>query len=120
MARVLLLNNQRYRPVLTKNGKLNVRTAVAYGTVGKGQFMLTVYVSCVYVNAGKRGGKIEAMDVRAWRETVDNTMSEDDQRTKLEFALNVCAHTLDCDYELRLPIETKATPKYSQHKLQKT
>ena len=106
---------RRYRPLLTRDNLLDVRTAVAYGPAGKGMFMLTVYVMCVPFGAGKKGGNVEdqRIEQRAYREHIPNTTSQEDQRKHLEFMLNIVATRLDCDYKLRLPIETRPTPKYA-------
>ena len=118
MAKLLAFGGVMYRPVLDKDGKMDARTAVAYGPRGEGKFMLSVYFKCLSTSAGKRGGRTEDMhaDVRAWRETVPNTMPEEEQRRRLEFNLNVQAHQLEADYVLRLPIETRRTPIYSRKK----
>ena len=112
----LKYGDKAYRPLLTKAGMLDVRTAVAYGPRGSGTFMLSVYVVCVPKGAGMHGGKVEdqRMEVRAYREYVPDTTSHETQRQRLDFMLNIVATRLGYDYVLRLPIETKNTPKYAQ------
>lgn len=116
--KLLRIGDKAYRPLLNKDGKLNVRTAVAYGNKGEGMFVMTVYVMCVPQNAGVKGGNVEdqSYDIRAYREIIPNTTTHAEQYSKLQFMLNIVATRLECDYELRLPIETRKTPKYAKEK----
>ena len=114
MSKGLDYRGKRFRPLLNPDNTLNVRAAVAYGPAGTGTFMLTVYVMCVPFGAGTKGGKAEdqRMDVRAYRESIPNTASHEAQYQQLTFMLNIVATRLERDYTLRLPLETKPTPKY--------
>lgn len=101
-----------YIPTLRADGKLDVRAMVAYGQVSKPEFILTVYVRCQSRGAGTRGGKeIQHFDIPVLRERVPYTTTQDEQLQRLTFMLNIVAVQQDCDYILRLPITTKATPK---------
>lgn len=109
--RVIVWGKRRYLPVLTRHKLLDARAMVAYGAAGTGTFMLTVYLLCRFESAGSRGGKvIQNFDIPAYRETVPNTTSEEEQMQRLEFMLNILAVQQDRDYALRLPISTKKTP----------
>lgn len=117
---VITFGGRKYKPMLTNDGKLDVRTAVAYGPAGRGQFMLTVYVRCHLQGAGTRGGEIQCTDINVMREMVPNTITEAAQLEKLTFMCNVMATKCNTDYRLRLPIETRRTPAYSRPKKEVT
>jgi hypothetical protein len=105
-------------PVLTSKGLLDMRAAVSYGPAGSGTFRLSVYVLCGNPRAGSRGGKRDNnMDILVERYVVPNTMPQCEQQQKMEFALHIWATRLENDFELRLPVETRDTPK--MYKLKK-
>lgn len=112
----VVFGGKQYAPVHTRKGKLNFRAAVAYGRRGFDEFRLSVYCLCISKGAGSRGGKTDDLhaDVLLDREIVPNWTSEEEQRRKLEVMLLLWATRLENDYELRLPIATKKTPKYSK------
>lgn len=112
MAKWIMFQGTKYIPVLTRSGKLDVRAMVAYGEKGKEQFMLTVY--CMARKAASRAKNPPNYDVQLNRDIVPNWTSEAEQLAKLTFALDIWATRLECDYKLRLPIETKPQPKYSR------
>lgn len=107
----LIHGGRRYLPILTRNKLLDARAMVSYGPAGSGRFTLTVYLLCKYEGAGSRGGtQVQHFDIPAYREHVDNCISEAEQEQRLEFMLNIVAVRQDCDYQLRLGISTKKTP----------
>lgn len=106
--KVVVHNRKKYRPVL-KDDKLDVVATVAYGSsTHRGQFMLTVYVRCCFLNAGSRGGKeIQHFDIPASRTHVPGDTPKEEQVQHLTFMMNVLATQMDCDYALRLEITPK-------------
>lgn len=112
--KLIRFGSKDYRPVLRKDGRLDVRATVSYGQRDSGKLMLSIYVLCVAKGAGSRGGKTDmSMDINAYREVVPNSMPEDEQRQRLQFALDIMAVRMECEYRLRVPIVTKKQPKYS-------
>lgn len=109
--RAIAYRGRKYLPVLTRDGRLDARAMVAYGAVGRNEFVLTVYLLCKYEGAGTRGGTaIQNFDIPVYRERVSNVATDAEQSQRLEFMLNIVAVQRDCDYKLRLPISTKKTP----------
>ena len=103
------LDGRSYVAALNRRGKLDVRCAASYiASPGKdSQFMLSVYVSAAYVNAGKRGGEIRIMDVCVAREYAPTYTPHEEQARRLEFMATIAATRLGTDFEHRLPISTR-------------
>lgn len=91
---------------------MSLRTGVSYAPRGQRKFALSVYVRAIGEGAGSRGGPVDAYyDCLLLREFVDQGMSVEAQRTRLDFMCNVVAVRLGLDYRLRLDHIPKATPK---------
>lgn len=116
--RVIEFCGRKYVPTLyTRSKLLAVRAMVAHGPAGKGVFMLTVYVRVSSQGGGFRGGKIQHYDIPAMREHVPHSTPQEEQLQRLTFMLNIVAVQQECDYVLRLPIETKPQPARGRKRL---
>lgn len=115
--RVIVFMGRKYVPTLTRAKLLDVRAMVAHGPAGKGVFMLTVYLRCKYEGTGSKGGEVQHYDVPAMREHVPHSTPQEEQLQRLTFMLNIVALQQECDYALRLPIETKPQPARGRKRL---
>lgn len=108
MMQLIVHKGRKYRPVL-KDGKLDVVATVAYGSNGyRGNFMLSVYLRCCFLNAGSRGGtEIQHFDIPVSRTHVPGDITPEEQVEQLTFMMNVLATQMDTDYVPRLPISPK-------------
>ena len=92
---------------LTKDGKLDVRCAVAFGPkAGRNDaaaLMMTVYIAGRIQGAGARGGVIRNADEPAWRTRVPLWTDPSEQKRQLDMAALLLTTKLGVDYELRLP-----------------
>ena len=107
MPKFFLHGGKKHRPVLDADGKMSIRTAVAYGSAGQYKFLASIYIRSV---GPKTLVDDNFADAVAWREVWDQGMTEEEQERRLEFQCNVLATQLGLDYKLRLPHNPKRTP----------
>lgn len=108
MATVIKHSGRVYRPLLKRNGKMDMRTGVSYGAAGQYLFILTVYVKCCMKGA-KESTEL-FFDIPAMREMVDQATPMADQLQQLDFMCNVVAAQCNADYKLRQPHNPRPRP----------